>query len=367
MNLLPPRSPKLKKMGNVFKKGHVKSEIRQDFEKAYNFLYQRKNSLDEYLKELDDLKKVECQSLCNHDIAQQAESYVKKILLMVEQQDPRFKSTFLRSGSFYDEVKIGFPDEFDFMAKLELLSKPDILEVLPTKLGFVQLVMKDSESIELWKDFLVEDTNSKEEEICNVVSIRILSDIFHELVHDAMKSTPNPPQWRRSPWPLRHGPCAKLEFLVDGFRETDPLEISIDLAICITYPNYQSVQFPFYKYLDDKSLCTSFLAEKMSDDAEVLLVPFTYDSVQQTFPGSSSWIYNYREQMRVSFSMLEQAIFSQFAKDSIEKRLIRVLKILRDAHLRDDGAIEDWEKRPNLPEGAFPDEPPSTIVRTNQV
>lgn len=349
-------------MGNVFKKGHGKSELRKDFEKTYNFLSQRKNTLDEYFKNLDDLKKVECRNLCNQNIAEQAERYVKQILHKVEQQDPRFKSTFLRSGSFYDEVKIGFPDEFDYMAKLELLSKPGILEAVPTKLGFVQLFMTDPESSALWKEFLVDDTNDKKEVTCNVVSIKMLSYRFHELIDVTMKSIPNPPQWRRSPCALLHGPCAKLEFLVDGYREKDPLHISIDLAICITYPEYQSVQFPFYKYLHDTNASTLFLEKMLSANAEVLLVPFTFDSVHKS-PKNSSWEYIYRDQMRVSFSILEQSIFSQFAKDSIEKRFVRVLKILRDAHLRDDGSIEDLETESNLSEGAFPDEPPSTIVQ----
>ncbi|KAK3732475.1 hypothetical protein QZH41_003776 [Actinostola sp. cb2023] len=355
-------------MGHALKKclgdsGSSKAppEVRKDFEKALNVLYQKRESLDKYLTELDDSKKVLCKNISNQTIAEQAERYVMEILLGVERQDARFKSTFLRSGSFYDEVKVGLPDEYDYMAKLEHLCKPGLGRAEPTKLGFVRLVVEDLESIELWKEFLVEDTNDNGQVVTNVLSITMVKRRFNELVDKAMKSVAMPQNWRSNPGSLLHGPCAMFLFLVDGYQAEDPLRISIDLAPCVTYPNYGSVQFPFYKHLKDENASALFLEDMLATEPEVLLVPFTHDGIRKSL-GGSSWQYIYRDQMRVSFSMSEKAIFSQFTSDSVEKRLMRVLKILRDAHLRDYGSLEHWEE--SLP---VPDEPPSTRVQVTSV
>ena len=220
--------------------------------------------------------------------------------------------------------------------------------------------MEDEEAIGLWKEFLCKDADDDGKVYENVLMVSEIREEFSSLIMKATKSVTIPTKWQRDPCPKNHGPCSMLEFLVEEFLEEGLLYISIDLAPCITYPSHKSVEFPFYGFLKDGGCASSFLEQCLSKEADVLLVPFTLDAVQK-ISQDSPWHYFYREQMRVSFSLLEKRIFGQFSRDSVEKRLIRILKILRDSHLRDEGVTEEWETP--LPEGVFPDYPPGTCMK----
>ena len=333
------------------------TQVRNDFRRSISALYHKKTALEEYLIQLDDSKKVICDNSRNRNLADQAEQYIRDILCKVEQLDPRFKSTLLQSGSFYDEVKVGQPDEYDYMARLELLSKPGVAKTVPTKLGFARFILKDEEMIEVWRKFLCNDVDRDSKQIFeNVLTISDLRDEFSHLVKVAMKSVKMPASWQRDPFPKRHGPCAQLDFLVDGFLPEGQLYISIDLAPCITYPNYKEVEFPFYKNLKRQSSFAKLISELVTREGQVLLVPFTYDGIKKRRRGGWKWLY--REQLRVSFSLVEKDIFRHFACNSVEKRALRPLKILRDIHLKDVGGRQEWES-----EDKILNYPPSTILK----
>jgi hypothetical protein len=342
-------------MGNDFKKfseDNLIKQTRRDFQETINVLAHKKIVLEEYLTQLDDSKKVVCNESQNQALAQQAELYTREILREVEQLDPRFKSTFLQSGSFYDEVKVGQPDEYDYMAKLELLSIPGTAKAVPTKLGFARLVLEDYKTIDVWKEFLCEDFDEDSKEVFkNVLLVSKVQNEFRSLVMKAIKSVKMPERWQRNPCPKQHGPCTMLEFLVDDFLPESQLYISIDLAPCITYPNYKDIQFPFYENLNEGSF--ALLLSKVKKECEVLLVPFINDGLKKIKNHSCLYHESHREQLRVSFSLVEKDIFANFACNSIEKRVLRLLKILRDIHLRDDGKWPEWEE-------PMPDYPPST-------
>lgn len=329
----------------------------KDFKRVTKTLEKNRIALNEYLLQLDDSRKVVCDEPRNRALAEQTELYTREILREVEQLDPRFKSTFLQSGSFYDDVKVGLPDEYDYMAKLELLSKPGIGRAVPTKLGFARIILEDEEAIDLWKQFLGEDFDEDSLEVFkNVLSISKLQEEFRSLVMKAIKTVKMPSKWQRDPCPQQHGPCAMLEFLVDDFLPEGQLYISIDLAPCITYPNYKDIGFPFYQYLDMENSFAIMLTQIVAKQRDVLLVPFIKDGMKLVKETSCFYEPSFREQMRVSFSLVEKDIFANFACNSVEKRVLRLLKILRDIHLKDDGKRQEWE-------GPEPDEPPSTKLK----
>ncbi|CAB4034493.1 Hypothetical predicted protein, partial [Paramuricea clavata] len=347
-------------MGNnceKVKEDKLISQARKDFEKTIKVLEQKKTTLEEYLMQLDDSRKVVCDESRNRALAEQAELYTREILREVEQLDPRFKSTFMQSGSFYDEVKVGLPDEYDYMAKLELLSKPGTAKAVPTKLGFARVILEDEEAIDFWEEFLCEDVDEDNEEVFeNVLTISKLQEEFRSLVMKAIKSVKMPKKWQRDPCPEQHGPCAMLEFLVDDFLPEGQLYISIDLAPCITYPNYKYVKFPFHKNLKEDSSFALVLAQIVANERDVLLVPFVNDGLKKEKNHTCLYRPSYREHMRVSFSLVEKDVFGHFTCNSIEKRVLRLLKILRDVHLRDDGKRQEWEE-------PMPDHPPSTQIQ----
>ena len=79
------------------------------------------------------------------EIEETVRNLVQKIAKTIAQKDPLFQSTILRSGSFYEDLKIEGPNEFDFMICLEELSKPGVCEIkaIPFRSvpdpGYVQL------------------------------------------------------------------------------------------------------------------------------------------------------------------------------------------------------------------------------------
>lgn len=86
-------------MGNnceKVKEDKLISQARKDFEKTIKVLDQKKTTLEEYLMQLDDSRKVVCDESRNRALAEQAKLYTRDILREVEQLDPRFKSTAIR-------------------------------------------------------------------------------------------------------------------------------------------------------------------------------------------------------------------------------------------------------------------------------
>ncbi len=278
-------------MGNDFQKfteDKLIKQARNDFGKTVKALRaHNKTVLEEYLIQLDDSKKVVCDEPRNRALAEQVELYTREILREVEQLDPRFKNTFLQSGSFYDEVKVGLPDEYDYMAKLELLSIPGTAKAVPTKLGFARVILEHEETIDLWKEFLCdhedtdEDIDEHNEEVFeNLLAVSKVQEEFRSLVMKAIKSVKMPKKWQRNPCPTQHGPCTMLEFLVDDFLPEGQLYISIDLAPCMTYPKNKDFEFPFYKNLNEEGSFALLLAQLVANKCDVLLVPFINDGLK---------------------------------------------------------------------------------------
>ena len=95
-----------------------------------------------------------------------------------------------------------------------------------------------------------------------------------------------------------------VKFLVDDFLAEGQLYISIDLAPCITYPNYKNVEFPFYKNLKKESPFALLLSKIVRKERNVLLVPFINDGLKEV----SHRIYHlsYREHLQVSFFLVKR-------------------------------------------------------------
>ena len=60
------------------------------------------------------------------EIETRIRSFVDEITDYVGRQDPLFKNSVIPSGSFYEDLKVEGPDEFDFMVCLEELSQPGV-------------------------------------------------------------------------------------------------------------------------------------------------------------------------------------------------------------------------------------------------
>ena len=52
------------------------------------------------------------------------ERFLKTLLEKVEKDLPFYKTTLIKSGSFYEGTKVGKPDEFDYFVQLDHFSRP---------------------------------------------------------------------------------------------------------------------------------------------------------------------------------------------------------------------------------------------------
>ena len=94
------------------------------------------------------------------EIEKTVRNLVQEIAESIAQKDPLFKNTVLQSGSFYEDLKIEGPNEFDFMFCLEELSKPGVCEIkaIPFRPvadpGYVHVQVTDPVYRERWQKYI---------------------------------------------------------------------------------------------------------------------------------------------------------------------------------------------------------------------
>lgn len=187
-------------------------------------------------------------------IQKQIESLVQHILDKVHEEDWRFKSKLLKVGSFYDKLKIGLPDEFDFLTELQNFVEHENFEVRPS--GFkgtrnlwrtppghpalkkIQVLDENFKSINTDQEndnwFCRVGTKSYEEYILDGVKVK---NGFYYLVVQTVKNL-NEGRWSRflaveEEPTFMFGPAVTLQLLWNG-RKFKNLKISVDLTVCIT-------------------------------------------------------------------------------------------------------------------------------------
>ena len=77
------------------------------------------NNEAEFDREHEEVKEIEGRIL----------SLVREISEYIGRQDPLFKNFVIPSGSYFEDLKVEGPDEFNFMFCLEDLSKPGVCVV----------------------------------------------------------------------------------------------------------------------------------------------------------------------------------------------------------------------------------------------
>ena len=120
------------------------------------------------------------------EIEERIISLVEEISKYIGRKDPLFKNFVIPSGSYFEDLKVQGPDEFDFMFCLEHLSKPGVCEVKDIPLrpvpdpGYVD-VQVASES--------VRRAYRKERYISNRGNLKseVLLRRFKELIEKALK------------------------------------------------------------------------------------------------------------------------------------------------------------------------------------
>lgn len=223
-----------------------------DFQKfAEKMLILNDNELNSILEDMDAKHKVSIQDPKTEEVVTATETLVACILHAVGEIDPRFKSSCINSGSFYDDLKVGSADEFDFVARIESLSKKGVLEARKSerKRGFVYLAVVDKGVQDQFREFLTkpdDDPCLRTEDV--ILEVNAFHEHFIELNYSAMEIIDIPDNFIPSnksndleesnySWmPYRHGPCATLYFTYICQNSPDAVSIDLDIAPSIAYP-----------------------------------------------------------------------------------------------------------------------------------
>ena len=83
----------------------------------------------DYLEKLNNEAEFDREHEEVKEIEERIISLVDEISKYIGRQDPLFKNFVIPSGSYFEDLKVEGPDEFDFMFCLEHLSKPGVCVV----------------------------------------------------------------------------------------------------------------------------------------------------------------------------------------------------------------------------------------------
>ena len=259
----------------------------------------------EFNREHKEVKKIE----------KRIRSLVDEISAHIGREDPLFKNFVIPSGSFYEDLKVEGPDEFDFMICLEELSNPGVcvtkditMRPVPDP-GYVDVQMSNEDYRNRWQSYISRRGNLKPD-----VLLRRFKQLIEEAIDKRKRSSTDELdeyvtiQLRKIPITIKvtwHG------------KEYLNYEVSVDLTLCIKMSGWPD---------------TSDIRERVSRshpgyEAFREAVAKGYHLVASTIGESGKP----RPCWRLSFSIPEGVILKHICKNPnlINRVTLKVLKVLR--------------------------------------
>lgn len=274
------------------------------------------------------------------------ERVMKVITESVKTKDSRLIGKIIPVGSFYSDLKIGLPDEFDFIYELQTLEEGIDFELMPSGFkgtrnlwrtpngdpGKRKVLLKNPAMYSLDFDELNPDEwlhrvgRGRElhdhEYVLHPVGVK---NSFYNAISEALK------ELNQSKLPkylsvdmseectFFYGPAITLFFKWNG-RFYKNLSISVDLTVALKAMEWES-QFDFMRSnnVAPDSFLRKILIEEISQHG-YHLVPSISDR------GHIQW--------KISTSFLETRALARFPRNSAIKQVIRVIKTVKDEHLK---------------------------------
>lgn len=252
-------------------------------------------------------------------IREKLERLVNNILSLVEKRDKRFQSTLIKSGSVYEGVKVGKPDEFDFMIRLNSLTDKASFHPCHKGEGYVKLHLDEHE----WKEFKDEEGFFNPNLLCRHFKKLVNESLSDAEVPDGLRIQRASRELLDGSWgPVfsdllgnrsgqenssgvmyseTHGPATTLYIDWEGGESYRGLNISVDLTLSLEYP---SSKLPVQ-------------LAKLPLKVDVILQKSGFHVVPAGF---DVW--------RISFSMVEKEVLHSSPEGF--KACYRILKIVRD-------------------------------------
>ena len=250
------------------------------------------------------------------NIGKAVKQVVEDVAKFIGREDPLFKTCVNPSGSFYEDLKVEQPDEFDFMLCLEELSKPNICQTsdhIPQRTikdpGYRAVKVVDSETSERWRSYISSDQS---------LNSKAMLERFEHLVSVALNKIPLPSKLRYVAFSaqMRKIPVTfKVTWTGTKYRD---LEIFVDLVLCIKrmeWPEASEIDCPSdhpgYQHLKDVRLLGHHLVAS---------------TVGETGESCPCW--------RLSFSAAEGFVLRKILgnPELVHRAAIMTLKVLRKQH-----------------------------------
>ena len=252
------------------------------------------------------------------EIEETVMSLVQEIAKSIAEKDPLFTNTILKSGSFYEDLKVEGPNEFDFMICLEELSTPGVcaIRAIPFRSvqdpGYVHVEIADPISRKTWERY----TSKKKE---NFLKPKTLLEKFESLIDQVLtekKEYLSEKLAKKFEVRLRKIPVT-LKLTWNGTEYKD-YEISVDLVLCIRVNGWP-------KDSNVKDRCDRFHPG--------------YEIIRKATQGGYHLIAScigeagkLRPCWRLSFSRAEGILLKQLCENSslVHKTAVKILKVVRN-------------------------------------
>ena len=274
--------------------------------------------------------------------------------------DDKFHGKILPSGSFFEDLKVGKPDEFDFLAQITSLSGKKCDIVPSDRPGFVHVTVKEP-FFDPWKKCMAlvckhkiradqckgcKNINPSDIGCTLVLAPEKVQAEFRKIIDNALEEVDLPKNWRHRGVEepncggfRRHGPANMFLFYYD-IPDGEAIEVSLDITLSIglgTPVDEENINFyPVFRiplehrfqpwYLD-------VLEKGVEGEFPLQLIPLYSKLHVRT--GS----YGDKDCWRVSCSLVEREFLNRFhpgTEDSLPKRCIRLCKWLRDKYLTEE-------------------------------
>ena len=249
------------------------------------------------------------------EIETRIRSFVDEIAEYIGRQDPLFKNFVIPSGSFYEDLKVEGPDEFDFMICLEELSKPGVCvsKDIPSRPvpdpGYVHVQVAEKVTRHRWKGYISKSENLNPD---------VLLARFRHLIENAVKN-------RKRTSRDKMGTIVYVEFR----------KIPVTVKVM-----WNGTKYPNYEIAIDLTLCIRMSGWPTASDIRERVARGHpgYEMFQEAFRSGHHLVAStygesgeHRPCWRLSFSIPEGIVLKGIFKDSklVCKVALKVLKVLR--------------------------------------
>lgn len=258
-----------------------------------------------------------------HDEVQEIEETVRNLVEAIAEsiaeKDPLFTTTVLQSGSFYEDLKVEGPNEFDFMFCLEELSKIGVCEVkeIPRRSvrdpGYVHVQVPHPFHKKRWKKYISKSEKLKPKALLEKFEVLVREALTEKLndFHPKLDQHSFTIELRKIPVTLR------LAWNGTKYRH---YEISIDLVLCIEVGGWPK----------DSDVQTRFSRAHPGFDVINKVTKMSYHLIASCIGESGAP----RPCWRLSFSKAEGVLLKHVCRNStlMHKATVKILKVVRKKH-----------------------------------